>query len=80
MKLNRCTFCGYVANDETRVVQGYIILKSCEDCEDNILSTDESSSVDYIEPCELGDLLSDEEMEALKESEEFFRGYRRDEA
>lgn len=35
--MNRCTFCGREANEDTRVVQGYIILEGCEDCEEEIL-------------------------------------------
>jgi len=34
--MNRCTFCGNKDNTDTRVVNGYTILESCEDCERDI--------------------------------------------
>lgn len=35
--MQRCTFCGNKEDTGTKVVQGYIILDTCETCEEEIL-------------------------------------------
>ena len=38
--MNKCTFCGREAIDNTRYVGGYEILDCCTDCEDEILNAE----------------------------------------
>lgn len=38
--MNKCTFCGREASENTKYVNGYFILECCTDCEDEILGTD----------------------------------------
>lgn len=36
-KLNRCTYCGCLGDADTKHVNGYTILETCGDCEEEIL-------------------------------------------
>lgn len=35
--MSKCTFCGRESNEKTKFVEGYEILESCTDCEQEIV-------------------------------------------
>lgn len=44
--MNRCTWCGSIGNCDTKVISGYIVLESCESCEDEIMEGEDEAEFD----------------------------------